>query len=64
MSLKRHFLKNFLTDFSEILVEDVKLMLEKVLKVSRRYLPQFFLATERKSAEGNGGRICPQQGAG
>ena len=41
MSLKRHFLKNFSTDFPEILVEDVKLMLGKILKVSRRYLPPF-----------------------
>ena len=29
-SLKRHFLKNSLTDFSEILLEDVKLMPDKV----------------------------------
>ena len=29
-SLKRHFLKNFWTDFAEILFEDTKLMLNKV----------------------------------
>ena len=29
-SLKPHFLKNFATDFAEILFEDVKLMLNKV----------------------------------
>ena len=40
-SLKRHFLKRFLTDFSEILLEGVKLMPDKVLKVSRRYILRF-----------------------
>ena len=40
-SLKRHFLKKISTDFSETLLEDVKLMLDKVLKVLRRYLMSF-----------------------
>ena len=40
-SLKRHFLKHFSTDFCEILIADVKLMLGEVLIVSRRYLPLF-----------------------
>ena len=37
--LKCQFLKYFWTDFSDILVEDVKLILNKVLNVSRRILP-------------------------
>ena len=41
MPLKRHFLKKFLIGFSELLLGDVKLMLDKVLKVFRRYLLSF-----------------------
>ena len=54
-SLKRHFLKNFSTDFSEILLEDVKLMLDKVLKVSCRYLMSFLSYRENTG----GGNIYP-----
>ena len=61
-SLKRHFLKNFQTDFSEILVAGVKLMLGKVLKVLRRYLPSFLSYRENPAG---GGRYSPppQRGA-
>ena len=41
------FSKKKTTDFSEILVADVKLMLEKVLKVSRRYLLPFVIYQEK-----------------
>ena len=41
-SLKRHFLKYFSTDFSGILIADVKLMLRKVINISRRYLLPFW----------------------
>ena len=58
--LKHHFLKEFSTDFSEILVEDVKLMPEQVLIVSRRYLPPFL--SYRENPAGGGGRICPPSG--
>ena len=51
-SLKRHFLKTFLTDFSGILSEGVKLMPEKVLKVSRRYL-LWFLSYRENTGGGN-----------
>ena len=61
MSLKRHFLKNLSTDFSEILVSDVKLVLGKVLKVSRLYLPPFFELSRKSGREGN---ICPLAGRG
>ena len=40
-SLKSHFLKNLLMDFTEILTEDVKLKLGEVLKVLYLYLPSF-----------------------
>ena len=56
MSLKCHFLKNLSTDFSEILVEDVKLMLVTVLKVSRRYLPPFVRYRENPAG---GGQYLP-----
>ena len=59
-SLKRHFLQNFSTDFYAILVEDVKLMPENVLEVSRRYLPPF-LSYRVKPA---GGRISPPPPSG
>ena len=42
-------------DFSDILVGDVKLMLGKVLKVSRRYLPPFWSFRENLA----GGRYSP-----
>ena len=42
MTLKRHFFQNLSTVFPEILLEDVKLMPEEVLKVSRRYLLSLF----------------------
>ena len=54
-SLKCNFLKNLLTDFSEILAEDVKLMTVKVLEVSRRYLPLFLNYRETTG----GGNIYP-----
>ena len=37
-SLKRHFLKNFSTDFAENLCECAQLMLNKAPQVSRRHL--------------------------
>ena len=40
-SLRRHFLRNFPADFSQILMEDVKLVLDMALNCSRRYLPLF-----------------------
>ena len=58
-SRKRHFLKKKSTDFSEILVTGVKLMLEKVLKVSRRYLPLFLSYRENPA----GGAFAPNSGA-
>ena len=58
-SLKRHFLKNSLTDFSAILVTDVKLILRKVLKVSRRYLLPFLNYRENPA----GGIAPPPSGA-
>ena len=56
-SLKCHFLKKLSTDFSEILLEDVKLMPNKVLKVSRRYLLSFL--SYRENTGGGGGNIYP-----
>ena len=47
--------KNLDRFFSEILMADVKLMLGRVLKVSRRYLPPVFSYRENPA----GGRICP-----
>ena len=44
--------------FSEIHAADIKLMLEKVLKVSRRYL-KMLLSYRENAAGGGGGRICP-----
>ena len=64
-SLKRHFLKNFSTDLSEILMVDTKLMLEKVLKVSCRHLLPFL--SYRENPAGGGGQnliLPPQRGAG
>ena len=61
-SLKRHFLKFFSTDFSEILAADVKLMLWKVLKVLRRYLLPFL--SYRENPAGGDIRPPPQRGAG
>ena len=54
-SLKRHFIKTFSTDVFEILLEDVKLMPDKVLKVSCRYLLHFFSFRENTG----GGNIPP-----
>ena len=50
-SLKRSFSKKkkISTDFSDILVGDVKMMLGKVLKVSRRYMPPFLSYRENPS---------------
>ena len=48
--LNRHFLENLLTDFHEPLAEDVKLMLDRVLKVLCRYL-LLFLAEMREGKE-------------
>ena len=51
-SLKRYFLKNFSTDFPENLSEDVKFMPNKVMKVSRRYLPLFLSYRENTGGVG------------
>ena len=59
--LKRHFLKNFSTNFSVSSVADVKLMLGKVLKVSRRYLLPFLSYPEKPT--GGGIRPPPPSGA-
>ena len=62
-SLKRNFLKKNLYGFSEILTVDVKLILEKVLKVSCRYLLPF-LSYRENLAEGGGQNLPPQRSAG
>ena len=49
-SLKHHFLKNFSMDFSEILEVDIRLMLDKVLKVLPRY--RLSLLSYRGNREG------------
>ena len=58
MSLKRHFLKKFSKDFSEILVADVKLMLwegtESVASISA-----VVLELSRKSGRGGGAIFAP-----
>ena len=51
-SLKHDFLKNFSTDFSEILVGDVKLKPDKVVNVLRRYLSA--LLSYRENTGGGG----------
>ena len=51
-SLKRHVLKKFSANFSEILV-DVKFMPDEVLKLSRRYLLSFF-SYRGNTGEGGG----------
>ena len=61
MSLKRHFLKNFPPDFSEMLVADIKLILGKVLKVSRRYL-SLFLGYRENPAGGRAEFAPPPSG--
>ena len=61
-SLKRHFLKGFSTDFPEILVADVKLMMRKVLKVLRRYLSSF-LSYRVNPAGGRGAEFAHLSGA-
>ena len=53
-SLKRRFLKKFSSNFSELLIKDVKLMQDKVLEVSRRYLLSFL--GYRENAEWGGGK--------
>ena len=45
LPLKSHWLKNFGSDLSEILIEGVKLMLNKVLEAWRRYLLPFLSLT-------------------
>ena len=50
-SLKLHFLTNFSTDFSEILSEDVKLMPNTIMQISRRYL--LFLSYRENTGGGN-----------
>ena len=57
-SLKRHFLKTFWTDVSEVWVADLKLMLGKVLNVLCRYLPPFF---ELSRKAGRGAESPPPQ---
>ena len=59
-SLRRHFLENSSADFSDFFVADVKLMLGRVLKVSRLYLPPFLSYPENPA--GRGDRICPSVG--
>ena len=59
-SLKRHFLKNLLIDFSEIVVADVILMLWKVLKVLHRYVAPFLSYRENPA----GGAEFPPPPAG
>ena len=54
-SLKRYFLKTFSTGFSEIQLVDVKLMPDKVLKVSRRCLLSCLSYPEKPG----GGNIYP-----
>ena len=56
---KTPFSQNFSTDFSEILEADVKLMLGKVLKVSRPNLPPFLGYRENPAG---GGRNPPPSG--
>ena len=61
-SLKRHFLINSSTDFSEVLVADVTLMLRRLLTVLHRYLPP--LLSYRENLAGRGGiRPPPPSGA-
>ena len=60
MLLKRDFLKNLSPDFSEISVVDVKLILGKELKVSRRYLAPFLSYQENPA----GGQNLPPAGRG
>ena len=55
------FSKKISMDFYEILVADVKLMLRKVLRVSRRYLPLFLRYRENPAGDG-GGRNLPPAG--
>ena len=52
-SLQHNFLKNFSTDFSEILVGNVELMPDKVLKVLHCYLSSFL--SYRENTGGGGG---------
>ena len=59
MSLKRHFLKKISTDFSKILLVDVKLMLDKLLKILQRYLLLFLSYRENTG----GGKIYPPPSA-
>ena len=49
-SLKYHFLENFEMDFSDILVANVKLMQDKVLKI-------WGIGLSRKYARGGGGEV-------
>ena len=60
-SLKRYFLKTFSTDFSEILLADIKSMLEKVSKVLHLYLPPFL--SYRENPEGGQNLPPPPSGA-
>ena len=55
MTLTPFSKKKLSMDFYEILVADVKLMLRKVLRVSRRYLPPFL--RYRENPAGDGGRV-------
>ena len=41
-SLKDHFIKHLWTELCDIVMEDFKLMLNKVLKDLCHYLPMFF----------------------
>ena len=54
-SLKHHFLKKFSADFTEVLIEIVKLMPGKVLNVLRRYLLSLLSYRENTG----GGNIYP-----
>jgi len=60
-SSKGHYLPKLFINFIEIFGEDVKLMKDKVLQVSRWYLTCFFSFWENL---GGGQIMPPQRGAG
>ena len=55
--LKEHFLSKSIVNFSETLMEDTKLMPDKVLKFSGRYPPPFLSC----QTDPRRGRNCVQQ---
>ena len=60
-SLEVNFLKNFSTDYFSSLLEDVKFMPDKILTVSRRYLPSYFELSGNSGREGD--KIYPKRGS-